>query len=241
MPSETTEHNNSLLSFELPLMYIESGRSLVQFVHVVPRPVCPRPAAPRRRRSRTGSQVSLRLLAARTRRVPGAAHDWYLRDIAGARRVDCEAERHPRSRFPSRHGPRNSAGCCGAKHSPGGRDADGRHCARGPRWAFRQFSRSDGPRAVHEADLQVGKLAASAVPPLLDRLGVPLTLDLLRRRITDVQVFGRTQVRTVTVAESLNGVLELDKTFESTPWQGSAERPTFCLTASLEPACNRAW
>jgi hypothetical protein len=105
MPSETTEHNNSLLSFELPLMYIESGRSLVQFVHVVPRPVCPRPAAPRRRRSRTGSQVSLRLLAARTRRVPGAAHDWYLRDIAGARRVDCEAERHPRSRFPSRHGP----------------------------------------------------------------------------------------------------------------------------------------
>jgi hypothetical protein len=30
MPSETTEHNNSLLSFELPLMYIESGRSLVQ-------------------------------------------------------------------------------------------------------------------------------------------------------------------------------------------------------------------
>jgi hypothetical protein len=98
--------------------------------------------------------------------------------------------------------------------------------------AFQQFSRACGPSAFHAASLQMGRLAASAMPPLLDRVRVLLTLDLLRRRITDSQVFGWAEVRTVPLAETLDGVLELDKTFESAHWQGRAGRSDRPVTSS---------
>ena len=80
---------------------------------------------------------------------------------------------------------------------------------------------------IYQTGVEMGRLAASGVPPLLERLERPLTLDLLRQRLLDFQVFGWAErVRMVSVQESLHGVIELDKTFEAAPWQGKASEPT---------------
>lgn len=92
--------------------------------------------------------------------------------------------------------------------------------------AFQHFYQACPPNTVYETGLQMGKLAAVAVPPLLDRLGLPLTLDLLRRRLLDFQVFGWAEVRRIDLTESLQGVLELSQTFESVPWKGRSDHAT---------------
>lgn len=92
--------------------------------------------------------------------------------------------------------------------------------------AFQHLVQAGQPGAVYEAGRKMGRQAASAVPPLLEQLGLPLTLDLLQRRITDFQVFGWAEVRHVEVTEDLAGTLELNQSFESLPWQGKADRPT---------------
>lgn len=80
---------------------------------------------------------------------------------------------------------------------------------------------------IYQTGVEMGRLAASGVPPLLERLGRPLTLDLLRQRLLDFQVFGWAErVRQVTLEESLHGAIELDKTFEAAPWQGKAGEST---------------
>jgi predicted hydrocarbon binding protein len=92
--------------------------------------------------------------------------------------------------------------------------------------AFKHFSQAAGHEAVYRAGVDMGSLAASAVPPLLERLKRPLTLELLRRRLLDFQVFGWAVVTRVTLEDSLHGELELDQTFESIAWQGKAPEPT---------------
>ncbi|MGI8915057.1 MAG: hypothetical protein ACR2JY_14945, partial [Chloroflexota bacterium] len=92
---------------------------------------------------------------------------------------------------------------------------------------FKSFAGKVNRDVIYQTGVEMGKLAASGVPPLLERLERPLTLDLLRQRLLDFQVFGwAEQVRRVSVQESLHGEIELDKTFEAAPWQGKAGEPT---------------
>ncbi len=92
--------------------------------------------------------------------------------------------------------------------------------------AFRSFAQAAGHEEVLRTGEQMGRLAASAVPPLLERLGLPLTKDLLQQRMMDFQVFGWASVRNVSLNDALQGEIELTGTFESTPWQGQASEPT---------------
>lgn len=93
---------------------------------------------------------------------------------------------------------------------------------------FKRFAAKVDRESVYQTGVERGRLAASAVPPLLERLGRPLTLDLLRQRLLDFQVFGwAEQVRPVTVEESLHGAIELEKTFEAAPWQGKVGESTY--------------
>jgi len=92
--------------------------------------------------------------------------------------------------------------------------------------AFRRFSETAGHDAVYQAGVAMGQRAASAVPPLLERLGLALTLDLLRQRLMDFQVFGWAEVRQVNIGESLQGAIELSRAFEASAWNGQAPAPT---------------
>jgi predicted hydrocarbon binding protein len=92
--------------------------------------------------------------------------------------------------------------------------------------AFRHFSEHAGHEAVLQAGLAMGRLAASAVQPLIERLGLALTPDLLRRRVLDLQVFGWAKVQQVSVSDSLQGTLELSHTFEASAWNGQVPAPT---------------
>jgi predicted hydrocarbon binding protein len=92
---------------------------------------------------------------------------------------------------------------------------------------FKSFAGKVETESIYQTGVEMGRLAGSAVPPLLERLGRPLTLDLLRERLLDFQVFGwAEQVRRVAVQESLHGEIELEKTFEAAPWQGKATEST---------------
>jgi predicted hydrocarbon binding protein len=92
---------------------------------------------------------------------------------------------------------------------------------------FKSFADKVEKESIYQTGIEMGRLAASAVPPLLEHLGRPLTLDLLRERLLDFQVFGwAEQVRRVAVQESLHGEIELEKTFEAAPWQGKASEAT---------------
>ena len=92
--------------------------------------------------------------------------------------------------------------------------------------AFQHLSEAAGHEAVYRAGVEMGSLAASTVPPLLAHLERALTVDLLRRRVLDFQVFGWAVVKRVALDDSLQGELELDSTFESIPWHGKAPEPT---------------
>ncbi len=92
--------------------------------------------------------------------------------------------------------------------------------------AFRSFAQVAGHEEVLRTGERMGRLAASAVPPLLERLGLPLTKDLLQQRIMDFQVFGWATVRNVSLNDALQGEIELSSTFESTPWDGQASAST---------------
>lgn len=91
---------------------------------------------------------------------------------------------------------------------------------------FRNFSQTAGHEEVLRTGEQMGRLAASAVPPLLEQLGLPLTKDLLQQRVMDFQVFGWATVRNVTLNDALQGEIELTGTFESVPWQGQSSAAT---------------
>ncbi len=92
--------------------------------------------------------------------------------------------------------------------------------------AFRSFAQAAGQEEVLRTGERMGRLAASAVPPLLERLGLPLTKDLLKQRIMDFQVFGWAAVRNVSLNDALQGEIELSGTFESAPWQGQGNAST---------------
>jgi predicted hydrocarbon binding protein len=92
--------------------------------------------------------------------------------------------------------------------------------------AFRSFAQAAGHEEVLRTGERMGRLAASAVPPLLVRLGVPLTKELVQQRVMDFQVFGWAAVRNVSLNDALQGEIELNGTFESTPWHGQADAST---------------
>ena len=77
---------------------------------------------------------------------------------------------------------------------------------------FKSYSQAASRDDVYRTGLEMGRLAASAVPPLLNRLGLPLTLDLLRHRVLDFQAFGWAEVRSVRVDDALHGEVELINT-----------------------------
>lgn len=92
--------------------------------------------------------------------------------------------------------------------------------------AFKSFTQASSHETVLNTGEQMGRLAASAVPPLLEQLGLPLTKDLVQQRVMDFQVFGWATVRNVTLNDNFQGQVELSGTFESEPWQGQASAAT---------------
>ena len=92
--------------------------------------------------------------------------------------------------------------------------------------AFKSFTEAAGHETVLNTGEQMGRLATSAVPPLLEQLGLPLTKELLQQRVMDFQVFGWSTVRQVSLNDALQGQIELAGTFESLPWNGQASTAT---------------
>lgn len=83
-----------------------------------------------------------------------------------------------------------------------------------------------GERLLAERGREAGRLAASSLPPLLERLGITITDDLLARRVSDLQVMGWATVERASVEDSARGEVTLVDTFEAGPWEGRADSPT---------------
>jgi len=99
-----------------------------------------------------------------------------------------------------------------------------------------------GESLLHRVGHDAGELAASAVPPLLQRLGVPMSLELLTRRVTDLQAMGWATIRGVRVDGQLHGEATLADTFESAAWDGKAPSPRcHFLSGFVEGVFSFAW
>jgi hypothetical protein len=105
--------------------------------------------------------------------------------------------------------------------------------------AFKSLSQAVGHEVVYSAGIEMGKVAASAVPVLLEHLGIELTVDLLRARLMDFQVFGWAEVRGVVLDDSLHGVVDLFGTFESAPCREWRARPPVISSAASLPESSR--
>ncbi|MGH2448223.1 MAG: V4R domain-containing protein [Chloroflexota bacterium] len=89
----------------------------------------------------------------------------------------------------------------------------------------------EGEKLLHQRGREAGTMAASALPPLLQQLGVSVNVDLLTKRLVDLQVMGWATVDGATVNEDLHGTITLVDTFESEGWKGKATSPK-CLFIS---------
>jgi predicted hydrocarbon binding protein len=83
-----------------------------------------------------------------------------------------------------------------------------------------------GANLLSELGRNAGQLAASALPPLLEQLGIELSNDLLARRMSDLQVMGWATVERASIDEQSRGEVTLRDTFESAAWKGKADSPT---------------
>lgn len=84
----------------------------------------------------------------------------------------------------------------------------------------------DGGHLLAESGRDAGRLAASALPPLIEQLGMTVTDDLLCRRMRDLQVMGWATFERASVEDSSRGEVVLLDTFEAAAWDGQASAPT---------------
>lgn len=82
-----------------------------------------------------------------------------------------------------------------------------------------------GERLLSELGHDAGRLAASALPPLIKQLGMTISDDLLTRRMRDLQVMGWAVFERASIENSARGEVSLADTFEAVPWNGEASSP----------------
>lgn len=85
---------------------------------------------------------------------------------------------------------------------------------------------ADGERLLFDLGHGAGQLAASALPPLIEQLGITISSDLLVRRMRDLQVMGWAVFGQASIDGDSHGEVTLTDTFESTAWSGDANSPT---------------
>ncbi|MGI8491507.1 MAG: V4R domain-containing protein [Acidimicrobiales bacterium] len=83
-----------------------------------------------------------------------------------------------------------------------------------------------GKRLLCRAGLDAGRLAASALPPLIEQLGMTVSDDLLTRRMRDLQVMGWATLERASIEDSSRGEVTLLDTFEAAAWHGDAPSPS---------------
>jgi predicted hydrocarbon binding protein len=99
-----------------------------------------------------------------------------------------------------------------------------------------------GARVLSAAGRNAGRLAASALPPLLEQLGIELSDDLLRRRISDLQVVGWATVERASIDGDSRGEVTLRDTFEAAVWEGGAPAPScHFLSGFIAGVFSFAW
>lgn len=82
-----------------------------------------------------------------------------------------------------------------------------------------------GERLLAQLGQDAGRLAASALPPLIEQLGMTASGDLLARRMRDLQVMGWAMFERASVEDTSQGEVILTDTFEAVPWKGEASSP----------------
>lgn len=82
-----------------------------------------------------------------------------------------------------------------------------------------------GERLLSRLGGDTGRLAASALPPLIEQLGMTISDDLLTRRIRDLQVMGWATFQHASIEDSSRGEVTLADTFEAAPWDRNASSP----------------
>ncbi len=82
-----------------------------------------------------------------------------------------------------------------------------------------------GERLLSQAGRDAGGLAASALPPLIEQLGMTVSDDLLARRMRDLQVMGWATCERASVDDASRGEATLLGTFEAAAWNGAASSP----------------
>lgn len=82
-----------------------------------------------------------------------------------------------------------------------------------------------GERVLFELGDEAGRVAASALPPLIERLGITVSGDLLTRRMRDLQVMGWAMFERASIDDASHGEVTLVDTFEAMPWNGQASAP----------------
>lgn len=99
-----------------------------------------------------------------------------------------------------------------------------------------------GERLLAQLGHDAGRLAASALPPLLEQLGLAISNDLLARRVCDLQVIGWAEFERASIDDAYHGEVSLTGTFEAAPWGGKA-RSTVChfLTGFIAGVFSVAW
>jgi predicted hydrocarbon binding protein len=85
---------------------------------------------------------------------------------------------------------------------------------------------ADGDRLLFELGHDAGRLAASALPPLIEQLGMTVSSDLLARRMRDLQVMGWAVFGQGSIDGESHGEVTLTDTFEAASWGGDASSPT---------------
>lgn len=86
-----------------------------------------------------------------------------------------------------------------------------------------------------------GRLAASALPPLLKQLGITISDDLLARRIRDLQVIGWATFEHASI-DAFRREVTLADTFEAAAWGGAAASPAcYFLAGFIGGVFSFAW
>ncbi|TAK33574.1 MAG: hypothetical protein EPO21_12565 [Chloroflexota bacterium] len=79
--------------------------------------------------------------------------------------------------------------------------------------------------ALYGAGVDAGRQIAERVPPLLTRLGVPLSTEFVQERVRDLEVFGWAEIVSLQMDDNLAGEALLSNDFEALAWQGQASTP----------------
>lgn len=82
-----------------------------------------------------------------------------------------------------------------------------------------------GEGLLSQLGQDAGVLAASALPPLIQQLGMTISDDLLTRRMRDLQVMGWAAFESASIEDSARGEVSLADTFEAVSWNGEASSP----------------